>query len=229
MLRFAAEEEGEKSSPQLRETKAEGATIPFRENGSYVPRGTFISLQEPPIPQSELAAIAQESSENERRAAAAERELVEWKKIKFMQDKIGQAFDGMILSTTKYGLFVELAEFFIEGLVPLASLGALDGDYFAYHETTREIIGEHWGRTFAIGQRVRVQLERIDAIEKRLQFSILLPAEEATLEQSRFPKLGQKKQAKPKKSKKSRSMQASSPKSRIPAPKGKSRRPKRKG
>jgi ribonuclease R len=181
--------------------------------------------EEPPIPESELAAIAQESSENERRAAAAERELVEWKKIKFMRDKVGEEYDGMIMSATKYGLFVELAELFVEGLVPLGSLGALDGDYYIYHETTREIIGEHWGRKFCMGQRVRVLLEKVDAVEKRLQFSITLSAGEASTE-SRFPKLGQKKAAKPKKEKKRQSMQANAPKHRIPAPKSNKRRKK---
>jgi ribonuclease R len=79
----------------------------------------------------------------------------------------------MILSATKYGLFVELDDLFVEGLVPLQSLGALDNDYYTYRENTREIIGERWGRRFRIGQRVRVLLERVDAVAKRLQFSIL--------------------------------------------------------
>jgi ribonuclease R len=193
-------------------------------NQSYVPRGT---TAEPPIPESELAAIAHESSENERRAAAAERELVEWKKIKFMRDKVGEEFDGMIMSATKYGLFVELAELFVEGLVPLGSLGALDGDYYIYHETTREIIGEHWRRKFRMGQRVRVLLDKVDAVEKRLQFSIVLGEEEADAP-SRFAKLGQVKPARPKKEKKRKSMQAGTPKHRIPAPKKSGKKPKRK-
>jgi ribonuclease R len=216
LLRFG--EESATVAHALQVSASEG------KNLSYVPRGT---IAEAVIPESELAAIAHESSENERRAAAAERELVEWKKIKFMRDKVGDEFDGMIMSATKYGLFVELAELFVEGLVPLGSLGALDGDYYIYHETTREIIGEHWGRKFRMGQRVRVLLEKVDAVEKRLQFSIVLSAEEASTE-SRFPKLGQKKPAKPKKEKKRKSMQASTPKHRIPAPKAAGKEPKRK-
>ncbi len=188
-----------------------------------VPRGTIASGEI--IPESELAAIAQESSENERRAAAAERELVEWKKIKFMRDRVGEEFDGMIMSATKYGLFVELAELFVEGLIPLGSLGALDGDYYTYRENTREILGEHWGRKFRMGQRARVLLDKVDAIEKRLQFSIVLTEEEQNAP-SRFPKLGKAKAARPKQDKKRKSMQAAAPKSRIPAPKNK--KPKRK-
>jgi ribonuclease R len=125
------------------------------------------------IPAAELALIATESSENERRAADAERELVEWKKLKFMRDRVGEDFDAMILSATKYGLFVELQDLFVEGLVPLQSLGALDNDYYTYRENTRQIIGERWGRKFVMGQRVRVVLDRVDAVQKRLQFSIL--------------------------------------------------------
>ena len=126
-----------------------------------------------PIAEGELAAIAQESSESERRAADAERELVEWKKIKFMRDRVGESFSGMILNATKYGLFVELDDLFVEGLVPLQSLGMMDGDRYTYRENTRQIIGDRWGRKFSVGERVRVVLDRVDAVEKRLQFSIL--------------------------------------------------------
>ena len=125
------------------------------------------------IPETDLALIATECSESERRAADAERELVEWKKMKFMRDRVGEDFDAMILSVTKYGLFVELGDLFVEGLVPIQSLGALENDYYTYRENTREILGERWGRRFRIGQRVRVLLDRIDAVQKRLQFSII--------------------------------------------------------
>jgi ribonuclease R len=131
-----------------------------------------------PIEEAELAAIGQECSENERRAADAERELVEWKKIKFMTDRVGQDFSGMILNATKYGLFVELDDLFVEGLVPLHTLGSFDGDRYTYRENTRQVIGDRWGRKFSVGDRVRVVLDRVDAVEKRLQFSIL-DAEEA--------------------------------------------------
>jgi ribonuclease R len=110
-----------------------------------------------PIAEGELAAIAQESSESERRAA----------------DRVGESFSGMILNATKYGLFVELDDLFVEGLVPLQSLGLFDGDRYTYRENTRQIIGDRWGRKFTVGERVRVVLDRVDAVEKRLQFSIL--------------------------------------------------------
>jgi ribonuclease R len=125
------------------------------------------------LPEAELAAIADESSQSERRAADAERELVEWKKARFMADRVGQHFDALIISTAKYGLFVELADLFIEGLVPIDTLPA---DEYTYQENVRKIVGKRTRREFSIGDRVRVMLERVDAGERRLQFSIYNPA-----------------------------------------------------
>ena len=144
-----------------------------------------------PIPESELAAIAQETSQTERRAADAERELIEWKKIKFMRDRVGEDFDAMILNATKYGLFIELDNLFVEGLVPIDSLR---DDHYTYRENTREIIGSRHHRKYFMGQRVRVVLDRIDSIQKRLQFSLV--AEDSTSDapkhKSRDKKKGKK-------------------------------------
>jgi ribonuclease R len=136
-----------------------------------------------PVSESELAGIAYESSQAERRAADAERELMEWKKVKFMQDRIGDDFDGMILSITKYGCFVELDNLFIEGLVPIMSLL---GDHYTFRENTRQIMGEQSGRRYSMGDRVRVVLDRVDSVQRRLQFSIL--EEVAPIRLARPPK-----------------------------------------
>ncbi|MBB5317452.1 ribonuclease R family protein [Tunturibacter empetritectus] len=126
-----------------------------------------------PIPEAELGAIAAESSQSERRADDAERELIEWKKIKFMQDRVGEDFNAIILSCTKYGFFVELDSLFIEGLVPLTSL---QDDRYMFRDTDRQIVGTRNGHVFKMGQRVHVLLDRIDRQQRRLQFA-LLPAE----------------------------------------------------
>jgi ribonuclease R len=118
----------------------------------------------------ELARIADECSQSERRAADAERELVEWKKVKFMAERVGQDFDALIISTAKYGLFVELEELFIEGLVPIDSL---PGDQYTYQENVRKVVGRRTRREFSIGDKVRVMLDRVDANERKLQFSLL--------------------------------------------------------
>jgi ribonuclease R len=129
--------------------------------------------REGPIPESELNAIAAESSQSERRADDAERELIEWKKIKFMQDRVGEDFNAIILSCTKYGFFVELDDLFIEGLVPLTTL---QDDRYMFRDTDRQIVGTRNGRVFKMGQRVHVLLDRIDRQQRRLQFA-LLPSE----------------------------------------------------
>jgi ribonuclease R len=120
--------------------------------------------------EDDLHEIANSSSSTERRAAEAERELVEWKKVKFMIDHVGEEFDGLIISTQRFGFFVELAEMFIEGLVPMDTL--VD-DRYTYHENTRKIVGQRTRKQFSIGDKVRVRLDRVDGVEKRLQFSLI--------------------------------------------------------
>jgi ribonuclease R len=122
------------------------------------------------FPVSEVAEIADECSQSERRAADAERELVEWKKVRFMAERVGEEFDALIISAAKYGVFVELAELFIEGLVPIDTL---PGDEYTYHENVRKIVGKRTRREFSIGDRVRVTLDRVDANERKLQFSMV--------------------------------------------------------
>jgi ribonuclease R len=123
-----------------------------------------------PISLEELHEIAEESSQTERRADDAERELMEWKKVKFMQDRIGEDFDGLIISVTKFGFFVELTDLFVEGLVPLSSL---TDDRYTYHENTREIIGQRSRKSYQLGQRIRVVVDRIDPVEKKIQFAVV--------------------------------------------------------
>ncbi len=122
--------------------------------------------------EADMRAISEASSETERRAAEAERELVELKKVRFMSGRLGDEFAALIISTTRFGFFVELEDLFIEGLVPI---DVLPGDHFTYHENTRRIIGERTRRQFSIGDRVRVRLDRVDAVENRLQFSLAEP------------------------------------------------------
>jgi len=123
-----------------------------------------------PISVEELHAIAEESSQSERRADEAERELMEWKKAKFMERRIGEEFDGLIISVTKFGFFVELTDLFVEGLVPLHTL---EDDRYTYHENTRQIIGQRSRKGYSLGDRVRVLVDRIDPVEKKIQFAVV--------------------------------------------------------
>ena len=127
-------------------------------------------LDSPPIPAPELAQIADESSQAERRAAEAERELIEWKKVRFMEDKVGDEFAALVLNPAKYGLFVELTDLFVEGLIPIDTLRS---DRYTWRENTHEIVGERTGRRFRAGDRVQVILDRILAQERKLQFALV--------------------------------------------------------
>jgi ribonuclease R len=142
-----------------------GGKAGVRDQGSGIRKSV-----EGPIAAEELNDIAVESSQAERRAADAERELIEWKKMRFMEDKVGDDFPAVILSCTKYGFFVELDEMFIEGLVPL---GSLVGDFYSFRDTDRTIVGARTGHVFSLGQKVHVLLDRIDRQARRLQFALL--------------------------------------------------------
>jgi ribonuclease R len=130
---------------------------------AHKPSGGLIGIEE-------LHEIAEESSQSERRADDAERELMEWKKVKFMQERVGEDFDGLIISVTKFGFFVELTDLFVEGLVPLDTLA---DDRYTYRENTREIIGQRSRRTYRLGQKIRVLVDRIDPVEKKIQFAVV--------------------------------------------------------
>jgi len=125
--------------------------------------------RDPGLGYNELKSIAEDCSLSERRAADAERELVEWKKVKFMAERVGEDFDALVISTAKYGLFVELTDLFIEGLVPIDTL---PGDEYTYQENIRKVVGRRTRREFAIGDTLRVILDRIDDNERKLQFSV---------------------------------------------------------
>ena len=117
-----------------------------------------------------LELIAHDCSETERRAADAERELVEWKKARFMEAKVGEEFRGLITSTTRFGFFVELENLFVEGLLPIDTL---PNDRYMFQENTRKIVGQRTRREFSIGDTVNVLLERVDPVEHKLTFSLV--------------------------------------------------------
>ncbi|HLY63303.1 MAG TPA: VacB/RNase II family 3'-5' exoribonuclease [Terriglobia bacterium] len=118
----------------------------------------------------QLHALGLETSEAERRATEAERELMEWKKVAFMAGRMGEEFDALLISVTKHGLFVELVDLFVEGLVPLDSL---EGDRYVHREKLRAAVGERSKHAYSLGDRVKVRLDRIERSGNRLQFSVV--------------------------------------------------------
>jgi len=123
-----------------------------------------------PIKAIELQEIAIESSEAERRADDAERELIEWKQARFMRSRLGDEFDALITSVGKFGFFVELIELFIEGIVPIETL--TDQPY-RFREQERAWVGERTRRRFRIGDRLRVQLDRVGELGGKMAFSVI--------------------------------------------------------
>jgi ribonuclease R len=151
-------------------SRRDAAATPWSKRRDHTANREHNQPEGGPISLEELHDIAEESSQSERRADDAERELMEWKKVKFMQDRVGEDFDGLITSVTKFGFFVELTDMFVEGLVPL---NTLTDDFYTYHENTRQIIGQRTRKTYSMGQRTRVLVDRIDPVEKKIQFAVL--------------------------------------------------------
>ena len=135
-----------------------------------------------PYRRVELQDIAAESSEAERRADAAERELMEWKTAQFMESHLGEEYSALIISVQKFGFFVELVEIFVEGLVSIDRLEEFTGQRCAYHDRDHSIVCEPYRgsrrgggarRIFRLGDRVRVRAERIDPFRHRVEFSLI--------------------------------------------------------
>jgi ribonuclease R len=122
---------------------------------------------------SQLVEAGKHTSERERHAMDAEREMIDLKKAQFMMNKLGEEFTGFITSLATFGFFVELDDYFVEGLVKLASLA--DDDY-DYYEKEYVIKGRRHGRRFRLGDNVRVKVMRINAFRSEIDFE-LIPAE----------------------------------------------------
>lgn len=139
--------------------------------------GALLDGGKAPYSEAEMAEIADDTSFTERRAAEAERELVEWKKLEFMAGQVGETFAGLIISITKFGMFVELEQYFVEGLVPLSDL---PGERYRFLEGARKLVGERSKRTFSIGDTVTVLIQRVDAVERRITFGLWEPKTKET-------------------------------------------------
>ncbi|HXI89597.1 MAG TPA: ribonuclease R [Blastocatellia bacterium] len=117
-----------------------------------------------------LEVIGDQSSERERAAADAERELMDWRKAAFMADRVGDEFDGVITGVKEYGFYVELDEFFIEGLVHIS---ALVDDVYEYQERKHRLISKRTRREFRLGDRVRVSVTRVDQARHLIDFAVV--------------------------------------------------------
>jgi ribonuclease R len=137
----------------------------------------------------QLEELATETSDAERRAASAERELRDWKTAQFMEEHLGDEYEGLIISVQKYGCFVELLEIFVEGLLPIGALEDAAGARCMYREQDHAIVAlggpersrsgrgaaKSRQRRWGLGDSVKVRAERIDPMRHRVEFALLSP------------------------------------------------------
>jgi ribonuclease R len=113
---------------------------------------------------------AAQSSDRERRADEASREVLEWKKVIFMRDKIGMKFTGIVTGVASFGLFIELDEIFVQGMVPVATIA---GDFWVFREREHRLRGESTGREMRLGDKVTIEVKSIDEDRHQLEFRLL--------------------------------------------------------
>jgi ribonuclease R len=118
----------------------------------------------------DLPEVAKHTSERERRADDAERELVQWKKVRFMADKVGDEFQGYITGVTAFGLFIELVEHFVEGLVHVSTMA---DDYYRFVERAHVLKGENTGKVYRLGDRVDVQVVKVDMERRQIDLGLV--------------------------------------------------------
>ncbi len=127
------------------------------------------------------------TSAHERRAEEATRDVEAWLKCQYMVDRQGEVYDGVVTGVTNFGLFVQLKELMVDGLVHVTSL---PNDYYHYDAGRQQMVGERTGRTFALGEALRVRVQRVDMETRRIDFRLADLAHEAPHEQPRRSKRG---------------------------------------
>ena len=117
-----------------------------------------------------LPDVARHTSEMERRADDAERELLQWKKVRFMADKVGDEYEGYITGVAPFGLFIELVEHYVEGLVHISSMA---DDYYRFLEQQHVLRGENTKKVYRLGDKVRVQVARVDMERRQVELGLV--------------------------------------------------------
>jgi ribonuclease R len=118
----------------------------------------------------DMEKLGEHCSANERRADDATRDVISWLKCEYMMDKVGEEFPGIISSVTSFGLFIELTEIYVEGLVHISNLAQ---DYFHFDPTSHQLLGEKTGTRYRLGDSVRVKVVRVDLDEKKIDFELV--------------------------------------------------------
>ena len=114
-----------------------------------------------------LPRIADQSSENEKKAVAVEREFIKVKQIRFLANKVGEWYSGIITGVLEFGFFVEISDYLVEGLVHIRTL---EDDYYFYDANNHTLKGRRHGRSFRLGDRVNVKVREVSVKERRVDF-----------------------------------------------------------
>jgi ribonuclease R len=122
------------------------------------------------IQEEDLAKKADHLSQRERVAMEAEREILERYRVRFMKEKVGEVFKGLISGVTSFGFFVELKDIFVEGLVRVTDL---HDDYYHYYEKRYCLVGERTHKTYRIGDEVVVRVDRVDVERRHIDFGLV--------------------------------------------------------
>ncbi len=118
----------------------------------------------------ELPEVARHTSEMERRADDAERELLQWKKVKFMADKVGDEFEGYVTGVAAFGLFIELVEHFVEGMVHISTMA---DDYYRFVDGAHLLRGENTQKVYRLGDKVKVQVIRVNMEARQIDLGLV--------------------------------------------------------
>ncbi len=122
-----------------------------------------------PYDEAALEKLGEQCSMTERRADEATRDVVTWLKCEFMQDRVGEIFEGVITAATGFGIFVELKDIYVEGLVHVTALPA---DYYHFDPVHHRLAGERSGRSYRLGDSVAVKVMRVDLDERKIEFEL---------------------------------------------------------
>lgn len=123
-----------------------------------------------PYQMEDMLNFGEQCSITERRADDATRDVVNWLKCEYLQDRVGDVFEGVVASVTSFGLFVELKDLFIEGLVHIT---ALPQDYYHHEPAKHQLVGERTGRAFALGDEITVEVARVNLDERKIDFEVV--------------------------------------------------------
>jgi ribonuclease R len=138
----------------------------FRVNGSRV-----LSQEEIyPYDKNQLKSFGEHCSLTERRADEATRDVINWLKCEFLSSRVGEQFDGTVSTVTGFGLFVQLDEMYIEGLIHITSL---PNDYYQYEEDHHRLVGEKTGKIFRLGDNLKVKVIRVELNERKIDFELI--------------------------------------------------------